>query len=82
MEDLIAAALCLVIALYGALRAIFERETLTRLPFINVTSFGIAGFIVLILPHPLTLAAAALFFIGSTLEANAIASAYARRGEP
>ncbi|MBR1368336.1 hypothetical protein RJ53_02005 [Methanocalculus chunghsingensis] len=77
---MIAAFICLLIAVYGAIRAVAEQETLTRLPFINVMNFGIAGTIVLLLPHPLTLVAAAAYFIGSTLEANAIASAYAKRG--
>lgn len=81
MESLIAAAICLLIAVYGAFRAVIEKETLARLPFVNVMNFGIAGAIVLILPHPLTLVAAAAYFIGSTLEANAIASAYAKRGD-
>lgn len=79
MESLIAAVICLTIALFGAARAIIERDTLLRLPYVNVMNFGIAGFIVLLLPHPLTLGVAAAYFIGSTLEANAIASAYARR---
>nr|WP_304364184.1 DUF2109 family protein [Methanocalculus taiwanensis] len=76
---MIAAAICLIIALYGAIRTVLERNTLLRLPFVNVMNFGIAGLIVFILPHPLTLVAAAAYFVGSTLEANAIASAYARR---
>ncbi|KUK71100.1 MAG: hypothetical protein XE11_0948 [Methanomicrobiales archaeon 53_19] len=79
MESLIAAAICLTIALYGAIRAVLEKRTLLKLPFVNVMNFGIAGLIVFILPHPLTLVAAVAYFVGSTLEANAIASAYARR---
>jgi energy-converting hydrogenase A subunit C len=46
-------------------------------------NFAIAGAIVLLLDHPLSLVAAAAYFVGSTLEANAIASTYAggvRRG--
>ncbi|HIJ06342.1 MAG TPA: DUF2109 domain-containing protein [Methanocalculus sp.] len=76
---MIAAAICLTIALYGAIRAVLEKRTLLKLPFVNVMNFGIAGLIVFILPHPLTLVAAVAYFVGSTLEANAIASAYARR---
>jgi energy-converting hydrogenase A subunit C len=79
VESLIAAAICLTIALYGAIRAVLEKRTLLKLPFVNVMNFGIAGLIVFILPHPLTLVAAVAYFVGSTLEANAIASAYARR---
>ncbi|GAA5262353.1 DUF2109 family protein [Methanocalculus sp. MC3] len=79
MESLIAEAICMSIALYGAVRTVLEKETLLKLPFVNVMNFGIAGLIVFILPHPLTLVAAAAYFVGSTLEANAIASAIARR---
>lgn len=46
-------------------------------------NFAVAGAIVLLLDHPLALVAAAAYFVGSTLEANAIASTYAggeRRG--
>jgi energy-converting hydrogenase A subunit C len=48
-----------------------------KLPFFNVLSFAISGSIVLILPHPLAIVAAAAYFVGSTLESNAIASTWA-----
>ena len=71
-------AVCAVIAVYAALRAVLERNTLRKLPFVNVMNFAVAGVITLILPHPLTLVAAIVYFVGATLEANAIASAIAR----
>jgi energy-converting hydrogenase A subunit C len=72
-----ALVICGIIALYAALRVIFEKNTLRKLPFLNVLSFAISGSIVLILPHPLAIVAAAAYFVGSTLESNAIASTWA-----
>ncbi|MCZ0860396.1 DUF2109 family protein [Methanocorpusculum sp. MG] len=74
----LAAAVCAVVAVYAALRAVLEKNTLRKLPFINVMNFAVAGIIALILPHPLTLVAAVAYFVGATLEANAIASALAK----
>jgi len=48
-----------------------------KLPFLNVISFAISGSIVLLVPHPLAIVAAAAYFVGSTLESNAIASTFA-----
>ncbi|MDR3101767.1 MAG: DUF2109 domain-containing protein [Methanocalculaceae archaeon] len=67
-----------VTAVYAALRAVFERNTLRKLPYVNVMNFAVAGVIVLFLPHPLTLAVAGAYFIGSTLETNAIASSISK----
>ena len=72
--------LCAVVALYSALLAVFEKNTLKKLPYVNVMNFAVAGVIALILPHPLTLIAAVAYFVGATLEANAIASAFAKTG--
>jgi energy-converting hydrogenase A subunit C len=72
-----ALAVCGIIALYAALRVVLEKNTLRKLPFLNVLSFAISGSIVLILPHPLGIVAAAAYFVGSTLESNAIASTWA-----
>ena len=72
-----ALAICGIIALYAALRVILEKNTMRKLPFLNVLSFAISGSIVLILPHPLAIVAAAAYFVGSTLESNAIASTWA-----
>lgn len=68
---------CVVIAVYAAIRVALEPDTLRKLPFFNVLSFAITGVIALVLPHPLGIIAAAAYFVGSTLESNAIASTYA-----
>lgn len=68
---------CGIIATYAAIRVILEKNTMRKLPFLNVVSFAISGSIVLILPHPLAIIAAAAYFVGSTLESNAIASTWA-----
>jgi energy-converting hydrogenase A subunit C len=73
--------LCAGIAGYAALRVVLERNTMRKLPFLNVVSFAVAGAIVLIVPHPLAVLAAAAYFIGSTLESNAIASTWAGGGK-
>jgi energy-converting hydrogenase A subunit B len=74
---MIALYVCAAIAVYAALRVISERNTMRKLPFLNVVSFAVTGIIALLLPHPLTIAAAAAYFVGSTLESNAIASTWA-----
>lgn len=73
----IAIYVCAVIAVYAALRIILQRNTMRKLPFLNVLSFAVTGIIALLLPHPITIAAAAAYFVGSTLESNAIASTWA-----
>ncbi len=81
MSELIL-ALCAVIAVYAAVRAVVEKNTMRKLLFVNVMNFAVAGVIALILPHPITLVAAIAYFVGATLEANAIASAMEKlRGE-
>jgi energy-converting hydrogenase A subunit C len=72
-----ALVICGIIALYAALRVVFEKNTMRKLPFLNVLSFAVSGSIVLIIPHPLAIVAAAAYFVGSTLESNAIASTWA-----
>ncbi|MGC9434749.1 MAG: DUF2109 family protein [Methanomicrobiales archaeon] len=79
VASLIAPYVCLGIALLMAIRVVAERRTMRKLPYLNAFSFGIAGAIALVLPHPLTIAAAAAYFVGSTLESNAIASTWAQR---
>ncbi len=69
--------ICGVIAFYAVIRVILEKNTMRKLPFLNVVSFAVSGSIVLILPHPLAIIAAAAYFVGSTLESNAIASTWA-----
>lgn len=71
---MIALYVCGLIALFAAIRTVVEPEPYRKLPYLNVMNFAIAGLIVLILAHPLSILAAAAYFVGSTLEANAIAS--------
>ncbi len=73
---MIAIYICAIIAVYAALRVVIEKRTMRKLPFVNLISFAITAIIVLLLPHPLTILAAAAFFIGSTFESNAIASTW------
>jgi len=73
---MIAIYLCAAIAVYAALRVITERNTLRKMPFVNVISFAVTAIIALLIPHPLTILAAAAFFVGSTFESNAIASTW------
>ncbi|QSZ66497.1 DUF2109 domain-containing protein [Methanofollis aquaemaris] len=77
MAELIALYICGVVALFAAARTLIEPDPYRKLPYLNVLNFAIAGLIVLVLDHPLSLVAAAAYFVGSTLEANAIASARA-----
>jgi len=74
---MIAIYICAGIAVYAGLRVVLEKNTMRKLPFLNVVSFAITGVIALLLPHPLTILAAAAYFVGSTLESNAIASTWA-----
>ena len=73
---MIEVAVCAVIAVYAAIRVVFERNTMRKLPFLNVVSFAVTGILALLVPHPLTILAAAAFFVGSTFESNAIASTW------
>jgi len=72
----IALSVCAGIAVYAALRIILERNTMRKLPLLNVVSFAVTGIIALLIPHPLTILAAAAFFVGSTFESNALASTW------
>jgi len=74
---MIAIYVCAAIAVYAALRIITERNTMRKLPFLNVISFAVTAVIALLLPNPITILAAAAYFVGSTLESNAIASTWA-----
>jgi energy-converting hydrogenase A subunit C len=78
---MIAAAVTAVIAVYAVIRIITEKETLRKFTYLNVMNFAIAATIPLLIADPLALIAAVAYFVGSTLESNAIVSAYAvRRG--
>jgi len=70
-----------VIGLYAAIRVALEKSTLRKLPYLNVLNFAVAGSIALLIPHPLAIAAAAAYFVGSTFESNAIASTFAVEAE-
>ncbi|MDK2990502.1 MAG: energy-converting hydrogenase subunit [Methanoculleus sp.] len=74
---MIALYLVAAVAVFAAIRAIVEKNTGRKLPYTNVMNFAVAGALVLLLDHPLSIVAAAAYFVGSTLEANAIASTYA-----
>ena len=74
---MIALSIVAAVAVFAVVRALIEKNTGRKLPYVNVMNFAIAGALVLLLDHPLTLVAAAAYFVGSTLEANAIASTYA-----
>jgi energy-converting hydrogenase A subunit C len=73
---MIALYIVAAIAAFAAIRAIVEKNTGRKLPYANVLSFAVSGALVLLLDHPLSLVAAAAYFVGSTLESNAIASTY------
>ncbi len=73
--------ICLVAAIYAVLRILLEKSTLKKLAYLNVLNFAVTGAIVLLLPYPITIGAAAAYFIGATLESNAIASTIAIGGE-
>jgi len=73
----IALYLVAAVAVFAVARALIEKNTGRKLPYVNVMNFAVAGTLVLLLDHPLSLVAAAAYFVGSTLEANAIASTYA-----
>ena len=78
---MIVETICALAAVYAVIRIIFEKSTLKKLAYLNVLSFAVAGAIVLLLPHPITIGAAVAYFIGATLESNAIASTLAVGGE-
>ncbi|HJJ63761.1 MAG TPA: DUF2109 family protein [Methanocorpusculum sp.] len=78
---MIVETICALAAVYAVIRIIFEKSTLKKLAYLNVLGFAVAGAIVLLLPHPITIGAAVAYFVGATLESNAIASTLAVGGE-
>ena len=78
---MIVETICALAAVYAVIRIIFEKSTLKKLAYLNVLGFAAAGAIVLLLPHPITIGAAVAYFVGATLESNAIASTLAVGGE-
>ena len=73
--------ICLILALYSIARLIFEPDIMRKLLYLNVFGFAISAALVLIYPDILTLIATCIFYIGITLESNALASAYAVSSE-
>ena len=78
---MIVEAICAAAAIYSVIRVLLEKRTLQKLAYLNVLNFAVAGAIVMLLPHPITIGAAVAYFIGATLESNAIASTLAVGGE-
>ena len=78
---MIVETICALAAVYAVIRIIFEKSPLKKLAYLNVLGFAVAGAIVLLLPHPITIGAAVAYFVGATLESNAIASTLAIGGE-
>ncbi len=68
--------ICGLIGLYATIRIVCEKNTLKKLPHLNVMNFAIAASIALLVNHWLALIVAVAYFVGSTLETNAIASAW------
>ena len=78
---MIAALITAIIAIYAVVRIILEKETLRKFTRLNVMNFAIAATIPLVIADPLAMVAAVAYFVGSTLESNAIASTYAVRSD-
>ena len=62
--------ICVVVAVYSVIRVLLEKRTLQKLAYLNVLNFAVAGAIVLLLPHPITIGAAVAYFVGATLESK------------
>jgi energy-converting hydrogenase A subunit C len=69
--------ICGIVALYAVIRVLTEKKTLKKLVLLNVMNFAITGLIVLSIPDIMALFAGIAYFVGSTLESNAIASTFA-----
>lgn len=78
---MIAAVITATVAIYAVVRIFLEKETLRKFTYLNVMNFAITATIPLIINHPFAMIAAVAYFVGSTLESNAIASAYAVRSD-
>ena len=62
-----------IIVIFVALRALVTRNRAERLLYLNVIGFGVSAIIALVINTPFALIVAAVFFICSTISANAIA---------
>ena len=78
---MIVEVVCALAAVYSVIRVLLEKSTLQKLAYLNVLNVAVSGAIVRLHPHPITIAAAVAYFIGATLESNAIASTLAVGGE-
>lgn len=78
---MIVEAVCALAAVYSVIRVLLEKSTFKKLAYLNVLNFAVAGAIVHLLPHPITIGAAVAYFVGTTFESNAIASTLAVGGE-
>lgn len=78
-DPIIPLTVCCLVALYAAFRALLERDVPKKLLYLNVFGFAVSGSFVLLFPDILTVVAAVAFFVGTTLEANVIASAYSQK---
>ena len=61
-----------VILIFVALRSLITKNRAERLLYINVIGFGVSAIIALVINTPFALIVAAVFFICSTISANAI----------
>lgn len=79
---MIVSLICALVAVYATLRILFEKNTQRKLVYLNLLNFAITGVIVFVLGtlvDPwLAIATAAAYFVGATLESNAIASTLAQ----
>ncbi|WP_296885443.1 DUF2109 domain-containing protein [uncultured Methanobrevibacter sp.] len=62
-----------VILIFVSLRALITKNRAERLLYLNVIGFGVSALIALVINTPFALIVAAVFFICSTISANAIA---------
>ena len=62
-----------IIVIFVALRALVTKNRAERLLYLNVIGFGVSAIIALVINTPFALIVAAVFFICSTISANAIA---------
>ncbi|MEE0025494.1 DUF2109 domain-containing protein [Methanobrevibacter sp.] len=70
-----------IILIFVALRALITQNRAERLLYLNVIGFGVSALIALVINTPFALIVAAVFFICSTISANAIAYALKRLDE-
>ncbi|WP_299525838.1 DUF2109 family protein [uncultured Methanobrevibacter sp.] len=63
-----------IIVVYVALRALITQDKVSRLLYLNVIGFCVPALIALTIQTPFAFIVAVLFFICSTISANAIAT--------